>query len=180
MCPATAFIGVGSNLGDRLEYCREAFALLQSHDEIRLKAVSALYETVPVDFLGQDRFYNAVFEIETRLSPEALLEYCQEVERGLGKEILRPKGPRTLDLDILFFQDQVCRAPRLTLPHPEIAKRAFVLAPLSELAPDLIHPDFSASIQTLLERLPEAQRKGVKKQLEPGWESEDAPGGLQA
>jgi len=173
MKSATAFIGVGSNLGDRLAFCRQAVALLRADASIELKAVSPLYETAPVDFIEQGRFYNAVLKIGTVLLPEILLEHCQEIEQRLGKNILRPKGPRTLDLDLLFYEKNIFQTEHLTLPHPEVENRAFVLLPLSTLAPDLLHPSLFLSIQALCARLSESQQKGVQKYLETGWEKDE-------
>ena len=170
MKPSTAFIGIGSNLGDRLAYCRQAVSFLQTDSTFRLKAVSSLYETEPIDFIEQGRFYNAVFTIETTLSAFNLLVHCQQIEHRLGKKNLRPKGPRTIDLDILFFEEQMIQTDRLTLPHPEVANRAFVLLPLSEIAPDFIHPSLCLRIRSLLGQLPRAQLKGVKKIFDAGWE----------
>jgi 2-amino-4-hydroxy-6-hydroxymethyldihydropteridine diphosphokinase len=170
-----AFIGIGSNLGDRLASCREAVRRLGSTPGIRIKKVSSLYETDPVDYLEQDRFYNAVVAVETSLSPDALLKECQEIERQLGKTILIPKGPRTIDLDFLFYHDQILNAPGLQIPHPAISNRAFVLVPLTEIAPDFIHPALHTSVAETLRRLNvETYRRDVSTKIEriaaPGWE----------
>ncbi|MCG3116684.1 MAG: 2-amino-4-hydroxy-6-hydroxymethyldihydropteridine diphosphokinase [Candidatus Manganitrophus sp. SA1] len=173
--PVSAFIGIGSNLGDRLASCREAVRRLGSTPGIRIKKISSLYETDPVDYLEQDRFYNAVVAVETSLSPDALLKECQEIERQLGKTILIPKGPRTIDLDLLFYHDQILNAPGLQIPHPAISNRAFVLVPLTEIAPDFIHPALHTSVAETLRRLNvETSRRDISTKIEriapPGWE----------
>lgn len=171
--PATAFIGVGSNLGDRLASCREAVGRLGSKPGIRIKKVSSLYETDPVDYVEQNRFYNAVVMIETSFSPGSLLEGCQEIEGRLGKKILIPKGPRTIDLDLLFYDDRILNEPGLRIPHPAVPDRAFVLIPLVELASDFIHPALHTSVADLLRRVEPSRRgvpTGVKKIAAPGWE----------
>lgn len=166
--PVSAFIGIGSNLGDRLASCREAVRRLGSTPGIRIKKISSLYETDPVDYLKQDRFYNAVVAVETSLSPDALLKKCQEIERQLGKTILIPKGPRTIDLDLLFYHDQILTAPALQIPHPAIPDRAFVLIPMIELVPTFIHPVLHISVTNLLLRLHDPS--SVRKIALPGWE----------
>ncbi|WDT78965.1 MAG: 2-amino-4-hydroxy-6-hydroxymethyldihydropteridine diphosphokinase [Candidatus Manganitrophus sp.] len=109
------------------------------------------------------------------LSPDALLKECQEIERQLGKTILIPKGPRTIDLDLLFYHDQILNAPGLQIPHPAISNRAFVLVPLTEIAPDFIHPALHTSVTETLRRLNvETSRRDVSTKIEriaaPGWE----------
>ncbi len=148
-----AFIGIGSNIGDRLTSCREAVRRLGSKPGLRIKKVSSLYETDPVDYLEQNRFYNAVIAIETSLSPGALLERCQEIEHQLGKKIVIPKGPRIIDLDLLLYDDRIINEPGLQVPHPAIPDRAFVLVPLTEIAPDFIHPALHTSVAETLRRL---------------------------
>ncbi len=173
--PVPAFIGIGSNMGDRLAFCREAVHRLGSEPAIRIKKISSLYETDPVDYLEQNRFYNAVAEIKTSLSPALLLERCREIEHQIGKNILIPKGPRTIDLDLLFYDHSTIDAPGLQIPHPGISSRAFVLIPLSEIAPDLIHPVLHASAAEMLRRLAsETSRRDastVEKVAAQGWEN---------
>lgn len=173
--PVSAFISIGSNLGDRLASCREAVRRLGLKPTLRIKKISSLYETDPVDYLEQDRFYNAVIAIETSLSPGALLEECQEIERRLGKKTVIPKGPRTIDLDLLFYHDRIIIEPGLQIPHPAIPDRAFVLVPLTEIAPDFIHPALHTSVAETLRRLNvETSRRDVSTKIERiaarGWE----------
>jgi 2-amino-4-hydroxy-6-hydroxymethyldihydropteridine diphosphokinase len=169
------FIGIGSNVGDRLASCREAVRRVGSTPGVRIKKISSLYETEPVDYLEQNRFYNAVIAIETSLSPGALLKSCQAIEHRLGKKILIPKGPRTIDLDLLFYDGEIIDEPGLQIPHPALCDRAFVLIPLTEIAPDFIHPALHTSVTQILRRLnTETSRRnistGIEKIAPPGWE----------
>ena len=176
---AVAFIGIGSNVGDRLALCREAVGLLEaglpgSSPAGRIKKVSSLYETEPMDYLDQEWFYNAVVEIETALAPLQLLKQCQKIETRLGKKIEIPKGPRTIDLDLLFYDRKIIDRPGLILPHPAAASRPFVLVPLAEIAPEFIDPRSGETASALLGRLASGI-KVVKKQG-PGWEREGKQG----
>ena len=145
------FIGLGSNLGNREEYL---FAALQHISEDKLNrtvGISPIYETEPVGVFDQPFFLNAVVEIETSWQPVALLNRLLEIEMKLGRQRLRKWGPRTIDLDILLFND-LCRSePRLTVPHPGLTERRFVLQPLFVLAPDLIVPGLNTTVRELLE-----------------------------
>jgi len=125
----TAYLGLGSNLGDRAAHLH--FAL----QALRPRRVSPFYETAPVGFLEQDAFLNCVCEIETALSPWALLRELHRLENLRERQRPFPNAPRTLDLDILLYSNAVIRSPRLTIPHPRLAERAFVLAPLADLVP---------------------------------------------
>ncbi len=135
-----AWIALGANLGDRLATLRAALDALDAHPHIRVIAASAAYETPPMYVLDQPPFLNACAALEVMLSPEALLAALMEVERQLGRRREVHRGPRTIDLDLLLMDGERRDTPLLTLPHPGIAERAFVLAPLCEIAPTLIHP----------------------------------------
>jgi 2-amino-4-hydroxy-6-hydroxymethyldihydropteridine diphosphokinase len=136
-----AYIGLGSNLGDREESLRRAVELLGDEPEIEIVAVSSVRETDPVDFVDQPRFLNAAAEVETRLRARALLERLLAVEQALGRRRDGPRfGPRTIDLDLLLYGNEVVDEPGLTVPHPRLAERRFVLEPLHELAPGLVVP----------------------------------------
>lgn len=141
------YLALGANLGEREENLREA--LRQLPPEVELAAVSRLYETAPAYVLDQPNFLNIAVEGRTDLAPEALLDYLKGVEAQIGREKSRRYGPRLIDLDILFFDAITFDTPRLTIPHPRLAERAFVLHPLADIAPDFIHPVLKQSIQAL-------------------------------
>jgi len=142
-----AYVGLGSNLGDREELIRRAAQLLGA------KRVSAIVETEPWGYVEQPKFLNAVAELETQLPARALLDQLLDVERALGRERIGPRwGPRTIDLDLLVFGDETIDEPGLTVPHPQIASRLFVLKPLAGLAPSLEIPGFG-TVSALLARL---------------------------
>jgi 2-amino-4-hydroxy-6-hydroxymethyldihydropteridine diphosphokinase len=131
-----AFLGLGSNIGDKAGHLKSAVSLLSQVDGINVSAVSSIYRTEPIGLVDQDAFFNAVVRIETTLEPLALLDQCLEIERSRGRLRLERWGPRTLDIDLLLFGDRQLEEEALTLPHPFAAERAFVLAPLMELWPD--------------------------------------------
>ncbi len=137
-----AFVGIGSNLDDPRAQIRRAIAALAKIPRSALCEVSSLYSSAPVGPADQPDYLNAVVRLNTRLAPEALLDQLQAIEAAQGRERDGLRwGPRTLDLDLLLYGDQVISSPRLSVPHPEMAKRSFVLYPLAEIAPDLVLPD---------------------------------------
>ena len=140
---ATAYIGIGANLGDARATVAAAAAALGQMPGCRLLQRSSLYRTAPVDASGPD-FFNAVVAFDTTLSPGALLAALQAVEQAFGRQRPFQHAPRTLDLDLLLHGDVLCATPRLTLPHPGLHLRAFVLQPLLEIAPDLAAPGLGA------------------------------------
>jgi 2-amino-4-hydroxy-6-hydroxymethyldihydropteridine diphosphokinase len=149
----TVYIGFGSNVGDRVDFCDRAVTLLSLLPHSLLTGVSLLYETEPVmDKVdpGGEWFLNGVVQLETDLTPRSLLEMLQEIERSLGRDDEHRSGPRTMDLDILFYGDRVINEPGLTVPHPRLHQRRFVLMPLSELAPLLAHPTRQRSVNQML------------------------------
>src|SRR3990172_1580725 len=150
--PITAYLALGSNVGDRLENLRRACAALESRG-IRLRRASSIYETEPVDFLEQGWFLNGVIEVETTLEPARLLDALQQIEREMGRERLRPNGPRTLDLDILLYKDCVIREEGLVVPHPRLNERRLVLEPLREIAPFLELPLLRRTAEQLCREL---------------------------
>ncbi len=142
MPPRTGYLGLGSNVGDRGEHLRAAIELLREHG-VEVEAVSSAYETEPVgEVLDQPDFLNAAIRIRTELEPEALLDLCKAIEVEQGRMLAASRhSPRPLDVDLLLLGDLELVSERLTLPHPEVSSRRFVLAPLLELDPDLALPD---------------------------------------
>jgi 2-amino-4-hydroxy-6-hydroxymethyldihydropteridine diphosphokinase len=164
---ATAYIGLGSNLGDRMTTLRMAVQRLETLG--RIAAVSSLYDTEPVGYLEQPSFLNAVVALDTTLAPTDLLGALLGIERDLGRTRSFPNAPRTLDLDLLLVDNVMLDTPELTLPHRRLHERAFVLVPLTEIAPELVHPGFGKSMQALLRTLPE--QGGIEVSAAAGWES---------
>lgn len=150
---ATAYISLGSNLGDRHAYLHQALVALARAGAVT--AVSSIYETAPVGFTAQPAFLNAVARLETSLPPVELMTALLAIERELGRDRATsvPKGPRTLDLDLLLYDDRVIDQPGLTVPHPAMHERRFVLEPLAEIAPDALHPILKRSASALLASL---------------------------
>lgn len=148
-----AYLGIGSNLGDRMRNCLDAISLLEESPFISVTDRSSFYETEPVGYEDQQTFINCVLEIETTLKPDILLKICQGIENSLGRERGIHWGPRTLDIDILLYNNQVIRKRELRIPHPRMHKRGFVLIPLSEIAPDAVHPVNKKKIKFLLKGL---------------------------
>ena len=144
-----AFIGLGANLGDPESQVRRAFATLAELPGTRLLAASSLYRSAPVGVGAQPDFINAVAAIETQLAPRALLEALLAAERRFGRRREFPGAPRTLDLDLLLYGDRVIAEPGLIVPHPRMHERAFVLAPLAEIAPDIAIPGKSSAGELL-------------------------------
>ena len=136
----TAFVALGSNLGDPAAQIRRAMQALAAMPETRLVRRSSLYRNPPAGYLDQPEFVNAVARIETRLAPRDLLERLLAIEHAHGRVREFPNGPRTLDLDILLYGERIVREPGLTIPHPRMLERAFVLVPLAEIAPEAMVP----------------------------------------
>jgi len=142
------WIGLGSNLGNREENLREALLALK-RKKISLITLSAVYETEPLDFRDQPVFLNMAVEIETSQFPRALLRTCKFIEREMGRRPASSNHPRIIDLDILLAENRVLSLPDLTIPHPRMHKRRFVLEPLREIAPEIIHPVYKKTIRQL-------------------------------
>jgi 2-amino-4-hydroxy-6-hydroxymethyldihydropteridine diphosphokinase len=154
----TVFIGFGSNVGNRLDFCDRAVTLLSLLPHSQVTGVSLLYETEPVfDHAqpGEGWFLNGVVQLETDLTPRSLLTVLREIERALGRDEAHRGGPRTIDLDILFYGQRVIDEPDLTVPHPRLHQRRFVLMPMSELDPLWEHPTLHKSINQLLAEVPD-------------------------
>ncbi len=157
---ATVYLALGSNLGDRQQNIERAVALLSP--QVRVERLSSLYQTRPEGFLEQPVFLNAVLRGRTSLSPQALLRRAKEVEGELGRRPSFPNAPRPIDIDILFYDDRVMEAPGLVIPHPRLSERAFVLVPLSEIAPRLRHPGTGHTVAEMAARLQGAGKNGVE------------------
>lgn len=151
---ARAYLSLGSNIGDRARNIAGAIDCLRKRG-VGVVRQSSLYETEPVDFLDQDWFLNSVAEIETELGAEELMRLLLAVERSMGRERRIPKGPRSIDIDVLLYGDDIVRSPELKIPHPRMTERRFVLAPLAEIAPDVRHPVFQKTIAELLALTPD-------------------------
>ncbi|KGP75557.1 2-amino-4-hydroxy-6-hydroxymethyldihydropteridine pyrophosphokinase [Desulfosporosinus sp. Tol-M] len=132
-----AFLGLGSNLGDRAHYLGEAISALGS-PLTEVMATSRIYETEPWGLMNQPLYWNQVIEVETSLEPLELLGVCQQIENQLGRERKVHWGPRTIDIDLLIYDNRFSKSEKLILPHPYLEERAFVLAPLREIAPELV------------------------------------------
>jgi 2-amino-4-hydroxy-6-hydroxymethyldihydropteridine diphosphokinase len=149
-----AYVGLGANVGNRRENLDRAVELLGAEPGVRVFAVSSVRETDPVGYEDQPRFLNAACAVDTELGPRDLLERLLAIERALGRERTGPRfGPRTIDLDLLLYGSETIDEPGLTVPHPRLAERLFVLEPLHELAPELVLPDGRAVRDLLLAQL---------------------------
>jgi len=154
---ARVFIGIGSNEGDRLANISQAVQRLGSIPGIRVIQMATIYETQPVGGPPQPEFLNTVVELDTALSPHELLRLVKTLEQQLGRLAAAQRwGPRRIDLDILVYDDQVIQEPQLVIPHAQLHTRRFVLEPLAQLAPELIHPVLGQTIAELLAHLPES------------------------
>lgn len=133
-----AHLGIGSNLGDRLAHLQAAVDALAAHPDVHVTAVSGVYETVPVGGPVQGEYLNAIVAVDTELAPRELLALAQRIEAAAGRERAERWGPRTLDVDVLLYGDQRVDEPELSIPHPRMHERGFVLAPLRDVAPELV------------------------------------------
>ena len=158
-----AYIGFGSNIGDRLVHIQNAIRALSKTEGITLQKISSIYKTDPVGYEAQAQFLNGVVAIETKLSPLPLLHTLKDIETAIGRKHRTRWGPREIDLDILIYEDLCLQTEKLVIPHAEMHRRRFVLAPLAEIAPGLMHPVLQETVQTLLERL-EDNKSVLKKE----------------
>ncbi len=146
--PVVIYLGLGTNLGDRLDNLRAARVALSPR--VFVLRASQVYETLPWGYADQPSFLNQVLEAQTLLTPRRLLAHLKSIESRLGRTPTFRYGPRLIDIDILFYGSQIIEMDGLIIPHPHLAERAFVLFPLAELAPDLVHPHSGLSVQQLL------------------------------
>ena len=147
------YIGFGSNIGDRLAHIQNAIHALAETEGITLQKISSVYQTDPVGYETQAQFLNGVAAIQTDLPPLSLLRSLKDIEASVGRQHRIRWGPREIDLDILMYGDLCLHTEKLVIPHPEMHLRRFVLVPLVEIAPALVHPVLKETVQTLLERL---------------------------
>lgn len=152
---AIAYLSLGSNLEDRLGYLQQATSILASHKDIRIVATSSFYETEPWQMNSKNWFVNAVVQISTTLSAEALLDETQRIEIQLGRKkgSAEDYADRTIDIDLLFYDNLIMHTGELTVPHPLMHKRAFMLVPMLEIAQDFVHPLFKKTISDLYDEL---------------------------
>lgn len=151
----TVYLSLGSNVGDRAANLRSAIDRLRTLGQV--EGVSSFYETEPVEFTAQPWFLNCVVKLDTEKMPKQLLSGILDVEQQLGRRRSQKKGPRTIDIDILLFGNSIIETKGLTVPHPALHERRFVLEPLAEIAPDLRHPVFKKTIRELRDALPPGQ-----------------------
>lgn len=156
-----AFIALGTNIEPRESHLTEALNILCEHENITIIKKSSIYETAPVGYVDQGHFLNMVIQIDTSLSSIDLLDHCQYIENQLGRKRTIRFGPRTIDLDILVYNQEYQQTDRLIIPHPRMQERAFVLIPFKEIAPDLMIPALKKSVTTLLKDLPGDAKKDI-------------------
>lgn len=149
--PVTVYLGLGSNMGDRWQNLKSAINLLSR--KVDMTVFSPIYDTVPIGNIEQPRFLNMACEAVSMLTPIELLAIVKQIEREIGRQPGSPNSPRPIDIDILFYSDQLINTAELIIPHPRLVERAFVLVPLADIAPDFIHPVTGQSIFQMLKAL---------------------------
>lgn len=155
-------LSLGSNLGDSIDILNHAIDDIKQHDDIKNVVVSPFYKTKPVGFLDQDDFVNLALSLETKIDAYSLLDFLSSLEQKYKRVRLFKDGPRTLDIDIITYGDTISDDKKLTLPHPRMQDRAFVLAPLKDIEPNFIVTKFNKSIRELFDALPTKEKQDVK------------------
>jgi 2-amino-4-hydroxy-6-hydroxymethyldihydropteridine diphosphokinase len=153
--PNFVYLSLGSNVGDREKQLREAITRLNSAG--RVVRLSSFYETEPVEFTDQAWFINCAVALETSATPQQLMGTILRIEKEMGRRRVQKKGPRPIDIDILLFGKQIINSKEVTIPHPAMHQRHFVLEPLAEIAPEAVHPIFKKTVRQLLDEMPPGQ-----------------------
>lgn len=162
------YIGIGSNLGDRLQHLRSSLNRIKAHPKVNLIAVSSIYETAPIGGPPQDPFLNGTCAVKTSLRPAALLGLLLDTEERMGRIRRERWGPRVIDLDLLLYGEWMLKTPTLEIPHPRLAERSFVLVPLAEIAPAAPVPGTGRTVQELLQDLPPTGVQLFRRRWFPG------------
>ena len=166
----TVYLSVGSNLGDKLDNCLKGIQAVAARGDCEIVACSRFYRTSPVDYADQDWFVNAALKINTGLEPAGLLERLIAIQRKMGRtEDAVRFGPRVLDLDILLYNERIIRTQTLEIPHPRMHKRAFVLTPICDINPTIVHPVLGKSAADLLACLEDDDQQIIPMQNQPEW-----------
>ncbi|MEI5909522.1 2-amino-4-hydroxy-6-hydroxymethyldihydropteridine diphosphokinase [Bacillus spongiae] len=160
-----AYMSLGSNMDEREYFLGQAVKALHVHEEIEVLKVSSIYETDPVGFEKQGKFLNMVIKIETALTAEKLLDYSLFIENNLGRKRVLKWGPRTIDLDILLYNQDNMETEKLIVPHPRMHERAFVLIPLLEIEPKIVLPEMNTSLIEMMNEIPDKEGVRLWKQI---------------
>lgn len=162
------FISVGSNLGDKIDHCLKGIAALTDSGKSLLLGASRFFRTSPVDYTDQDWFINAAVKIRTTMEPLVLLDKLVAIQEQMGRKADAVRfGPRVLDLDILLYDDRIIRTPRLEIPHPRMHKRAFVLQPICDINPSIVHPVLGQTAADLLSRIVDEDQRVIPLENQP-------------
>ena len=166
------YLALGTNIEPRMSYLNNALRELEKSEFISIERKSPIYETAPVGYANQADFLNMVIEADTTLSPLELLDFCQHIEKHLGRKREIRFGPRTIDLDILLYNNENSKTERLIIPHPRMHERAFVLIPLNTIAPEVIIPSTKKRVADHIKQLPQSDIKDVRKWTQKDLEEE--------
>jgi len=159
------FISIGSNLGNGLQNCITAIEKIRADLRVQLIKQSSFYKTSPVSVIAQDDFINCAINIKWNSSPFELLSFLSKTEKEMGRKRSIPKGPRKIDLDIIFFDNLIINTPQLIIPHPEAHRRKFVIIPCIEIEPDIVHPSFNKKLKDFLDDMDDEQRVELIEKL---------------